>query len=45
MASSSKAQEKRLAELKKEVTKRGFDGHPSVLKTIRVLAQADIKVI
>ena len=42
MASSSKAQEKRLAELKKEVTQLGFDGHPSVLKTIRVLTQADI---
>jgi hypothetical protein len=37
MASSTKTQEKRLAELKKEVTKRGFDRHPSILKTISEL--------
>ncbi|RPJ19016.1 MAG: hypothetical protein EHM33_30975, partial [Chloroflexi bacterium] len=37
MATFTNDQEKRLAELKKEVTKRGFDQHASVLKNISEL--------
>ena len=37
MARSTGEQEKRLAELKKEVTKRGFDWHAAVLRSVAEL--------